>query len=90
MNDHPITRCVDAARKAGYSWEGGEIGKYLKTVLKVQDPEAVVAAWTYWLTKAVSDHNEDHRWMTPASFARRSGYWIQMARPVNLSGKEAV
>ena len=86
MNDHPISRCVEAARSAGYAWAGGEIGKYLKPVLaaNASDPEAVVRGWTYWLQRAVTDHNESVQWMTPAAFARRSGFWIQMAKPVGV------
>lgn len=84
-NDHPITQCIAAARAAGYTWSGGEIGRYVNQVLKVADPEDVVRGWTYWLQRAVSDHNEDGKYMSPASFARRSGFWIRMARPVSTA-----
>ena len=82
MPDHPISRCVDAARQAGYPWSGGEIGKHLKPVLALQDPEAVVRGWVYWLQRGVADHNERPQFIAPAYFARRAGYWIKMATPL--------
>ncbi len=74
-------RLSDAAYAAGYDFNPIVMYRDLHTMVERHGVELVERAWMWYIKNAARLEN-DVRFITPKSFARKVGYWIAMSGPV--------
>jgi hypothetical protein len=73
-----VGKMYEVATSAGYDFQPGEIGKYLKPVVDRFGAGEVLRVWSYWCAN-VALHAEGPQYINPRAFARRYGYWRHLA-----------